>query len=185
MTDESQGAGVVRGERQTDRMKSDPSPGPCSRVPDALQAFYTGQGFYVAGRRAMENRPLGPETVECPYGPSAAILAFSAEVFIKSLLFAQSPQPIRGHDLAKLFSQLSASDQAAVRARYTACYPIGYSIDEDLAETATYFEEMRYWFENTTRRGYDPNAAARLADTLYRHTATVVGWDAYYDQFRA
>jgi len=136
----------------------------------ADEVFFTAVGYYIAARRAYENVSVGPHTHQSLPNPCAMNASFSSELFIKSLLLLQSPTPARGHDLRKLYDRLPADDHKAAAALYSR-YP-GYSVDGDVDKTHDYFEVMRYYFEHImTSTGFDPNAALRLADSLYRLAA--------------
>jgi hypothetical protein len=108
------------------------------------QAFQLGMQFHEAGIRAAEetNDPDGrPVSVHCPM---VVCYAFSAELYLKSIISRQTKK----HDLKLLFEQLASPLRKTVEDRYAKRTGRGSSVlRTDLERFSRAFEDWRYVFE--------------------------------------
>ncbi len=118
--------------------------------------YRVAEGFYSAAN-------FIPEEHRRPAFNAASYyvnLAFASELFLKSLyveievvfageqpfqLKARKYEPIRGHDLLKVYSKLPEEIRGDIKQAYAGQFKKDF--EEDLAEINTAFVDWRYYFE--------------------------------------
>lgn len=106
----------------------------------------TANCYYIAYTRCMEQRPIDFKTFQMLPIPALTCLAFSCEVYLKTLLFyfdLHFPKGSKGHDLKELYTSLPDDIKANIRESYE--NPLKF--DSDLDDTKEYFVTSRYLYE--------------------------------------
>ena len=105
------------------------------------------KAFAIAAERCNEERPSGPDKIEWLPFPAITLWAFSIELGIKALL-ATEEKAAHGHNLEKLFCELSPETQGQLRNRWREIsgQPV-LCFDSSLRECANDFKRFRYLYE--------------------------------------
>jgi hypothetical protein len=106
--------------------------------------------FYKAARRCNEFVELPSGHLQYLDVPSRVLYAFSIEVGLKALVFAETGEfPKTSHDLKRAFDSLALATQAAIKSASTdglsAAYVQGF--EDDLEDARKTFEVWRYVYE--------------------------------------
>ncbi|HEY1821599.1 MAG TPA: hypothetical protein VGG83_16875 [Trebonia sp.] len=156
-----------------------PQGSPAPQIDIPLQFYHYGYGFYIAGRRSMEDVEVSPGTYLRPDMPAAVIFALASEEFLKCLL-NRNNTPKTGHDLFyNLYTFLPRADKNGLKNLYKR-YP-GRDFEADLQLIAKYFPQLRYLHEyNITT--WDSYTAGLVADTHCRYCAGLLGTTVLVDE---
>lgn len=110
---------------------------------DPKHIYETANSYLLAYERCIEMRPLENGRFEMLASPAIVCLAFSCELFIKSILqIHKMLQKKAGHKLDTLFGQLSEGIRNRIIAK------IGTTgFDYKIQNASNAFEEWRYIYE--------------------------------------
>jgi hypothetical protein len=124
-----------------------PTPqGPAARD---QQAFLLGMQFHEAGIRAAEETKDPDGRSVSTLCPMAVCYAFSAELYLKSMIL----RPTKSHELKGLFDQLASPPRKTVENRYKERTGRGSSVlRSDLEAMSSAFADWRYVFEGDSRQ---------------------------------
>jgi HEPN domain len=117
-------------------------------------AFDLGTSFFEAAIRCLSpvQNPNDRSKITAPTSPAIVSIAFSAELFLKSLLLSQHKSTKHTHRLDKLFNDLESSTQARIIKESCKSKKITTSkFRKYLSNVSNAFVEWRYVFEGTGR----------------------------------
>lgn len=113
------------------------------------QAFLLGMQFHEAGIRAANETTDPDGRTVSTLCPMAVCYAFSAELYLKSMI----SRPTKSHELKGLFEQLSTPLRKTVENRYKERTGRGSSVlRSDLGAMSGAFADWRYVFEGDGRK---------------------------------
>ena len=103
----------------------------------------TANCYYIAYTRCMEQRPIDFKTFQMLPIPALTCLAFSCEVYLKTLLLYFGSSIPNTHDLQKLFDLLPENIRDDIQKAYN--NPSKFT--NDLDDIKEYFLTSRYLYE--------------------------------------
>lgn len=109
----------------------------------------TANSYYIAYSRCMEQRKIDLKTFQWLPIPALTCIAFSCEVYLKTLLLCFDipyPKGAEAHDLKKLFNSLPKDMVQEIKDSYE--NPL--ELDNALDEIKKYFITSRYFYESET-----------------------------------
>ena len=116
---------------------------------DKLKAMInTANYYYIAYTRCMEQRPIDFKTFQMLPIPAITCIAFSCEVYLKTIIFYFGPSIPKTHDLKRLFYLLPED----IRDNIQKAYNNPSKFANDLDDTKEYFVTSRYLYEKESWR---------------------------------
>lgn len=111
-----------------------------------LVMYHQARGFQLAAERCLETREH-PEQTELPI-QAIVNITFACEVYLKAIYAFENPyaDKLRGHNLRKLYAQLSEDNRTAIEDRLSDLYT-KEGISQYLETFGNIFEEYRYIYE--------------------------------------
>lgn len=109
--------------------------------------------------------------------PAATLAAFSCELFMKSMLYAEDTSVIRLHDLSELFKKLQSEAQRQIRentcSKYDALSNKQIDFYKELDVCANLFITSRYCYEHGVR--VNMIFVRCFLQALFEYANTVIG----------
>ena len=139
----------------------------------------TSKQFFLAARRADEQRIIGGAQFEWLPVPAIVCAAFSIELALKAIILAETGNGANGHKLDDLYAELSGASQQKVAAAVTVpTYPkvpdVTETFDTALAKIRNAFIEWRYIHEKTDWTSIDRIFLMEVAEAVQAAAATAV-----------
>lgn len=111
--------------------------------------FNSAVGFFEGALRCGEPVKVDSSTVLASI-PSVINIAFSAELYLKSLISDTAEKVPKIHKLDELFDQLTSDQKAMVKAKYSEIAgDSNLQLEEHLQQIANAFVDWRYSFEGS------------------------------------
>lgn len=139
----------------------------------------TSKQFFLAAKRADEQRVIAGAQFEWLPVPAIVCAAFSIELALKAIILAETGNPARGHKLDDLYAELSGTSQQKVAGAVTVpTYPkvpgVTESFDTALTKIRNAFVDWRYIHEKTDWTSIDKTFLMEVADAVQAVAATAV-----------
>lgn len=99
--------------------------------------------YFIAYMRCIEQRKLNLTTIQFLPIPALTCIAFSCEIYLKTLLYCFGISHPKVHNLKKLFNLLPKDIQEKIRESYD--NPLKF--DNNLENAREYFATSRYLYE--------------------------------------